>query len=296
MNPNVKTCTLIVLALSLLFCGLAIADESDLVWSTFLGDIDFQIDCSIAVDDSGNVYVTGSTWSSGYPTTAGAFDNTLAGYEDAFVTKLNATGSALEYSTFLGGNSMEYGQGIAVDDFGNAYVTGHTYSDDFPITDDAYDTSYNATYDVFVVKLNLTGSGLEYATFLGGNDDDYGKSIALDHSGCAYVTGVAMSSNFPTTSGSFDTTHGGGDDVFVVKFNPTGTDLEYATYLGSGWGRGIAVDNDGRPYITGRTSSSGFPTIAGAFDVTYNGYGDVFVAKLNPLGSALDYATFLGGS
>ena len=162
--------------------------------------------------------MTGGTNSSDFPTTAGAFDTTHNGSDDFFVTNLNSTGSALVYSTFLGGNSAEgYWGDIAVDDSGNAYVTGETNSSDFPTTAGAFDTTYNDSADVFVVKLDFTGSVLDYSTFLGGIHEDMGYDIAVDGSGNAYVTGVTESSDFPTTAGVFDTTHNGGVDAFVAK-------------------------------------------------------------------------------
>jgi hypothetical protein len=159
------------------------------------------------------------TRSANYPTTRGAFDRTKNGSDDAFVTKLNATGSALVYSTFLGGSDFAQGFDIAVLD-GRAYVTGFTTTADFPTTPGAFDTSFNGNTDAFVTKLNRSGSALVYSTFLGGSDSDGGSGIAvLD--GRAYVMGSTSSVDFPTTPGAFDTSFNGNTDAFVTKL-PTG--------------------------------------------------------------------------
>jgi hypothetical protein len=291
----------IVLALALLFYGLVWADETDLVWSTFLGKSDADEGFGIAVDGSGNVYVTGFVGSVDFPTTAGAFDTTYnGGCLDAFVAKFNPTGSALAYATFLGGDGPDQGYGIAVDGSGGTYVTGRTMSVDFPTTAGVFDTTHNGNYDIFLVKLNPQGSHLSYATYLGGSDYEQGKSIAVDGSGHAYLTGWTRSIDFPTTGGAFRTSHcnPAEEDAFVAKFDPAGRDLVYATFLGGSgedWGRDIAVCDSGNAYVAGLTYSEDFSITAKAFDTTYNGNRDAFVVKLNPAGSALDYATFLGG-
>jgi hypothetical protein len=199
--------------------------DPGLDYSTFLGGTSEDSGEGIAVGASGRAYVTGRTDSSNYPTTPGAFDRTLDGGEDAFVTKLNASGSALAYSTFLGGTSTEIGNGIAVDEEGRGYVTGWTTSADFPTTSGAFDRTFNGgDSDVFVTKLNASGSALAYSTYLGGTSGDIGEDIAV-RGGRAYVTGVTYSfappSNYPTTRGAFDTSFSGGSDAFVTKL-PTG--------------------------------------------------------------------------
>ena len=273
---------------------------SALVYSTFVGGSGIDLALGIAVDTSGSAYVTGRTGSLNFPTTVGAFDTTHNGVFNAFVTKLNPSGSALVYSTFLGGLSFDQANDIAVDASGSAYVTGETFSPDFP-TASAFDSTTNGESEAFVTKLNPAGSALVYSTFLGGSSGDFGRGIAVDTSGSAYVTGATFSPNFPTTAGAFDTTHNGSSDVFVTKFNPSGSaPLVYSTFLGDSdddVGSGIAVDASGSAYVTGETKSPNFPTTVGAFDTTHNGELDVFVTKLNPSGSApLVYSTFLGGS
>jgi len=277
--------------------------DPTLVYSTYLGGSGGDAGVGVAVDSAGNAYVTGVTGSADFPTTAGDFDTTLGGNGDAFVTKLNAAGSALLYSTYLGGSGDDVGLGMAVDSAGNAYVTGATVLGNFSTTAGAFDTTSNGGTDAFVTKLNPAGSALLYSTYLGGSLTDQGFGIAVDSAGNAYVTGFLDSANFPTTAGAFDTTINSGDaeDAFVTKLNPAGSALLYSTYLGgsgSDGGLGMAVDSAGNAYVTGFTGSANFPTTAGAFDTTSNGgFDDAFVTKLNPAGSApLVYSSYLGGS
>ena len=277
---------------------------SALVYSTFLGGVNSESGNGIAVDTSGSAHVTGSTGSDNFPTTAGAFDTTRSDDADAFVTKLNPAGSALAYSTFLGGFDTDVGNAIVLDTLGSAYVTGFTGSINFPTTVGAFDTTFNAigefvTFDAFVTKLNLSGSALDYSTFLGGTGPEIAHGIAVDTSGSAYVTGGTSSPSFPTTVGAFDTTAntGVGGDAFATKLNPSGSALVYSTFLGGtelDQGNDIAVDSTGSAYVTGFTLSANFPTTADAFDTTISS-SEVFVTKLNPAGSALVYSSFLGG-
>jgi len=273
-----------------------------LVYSTYLGGSGGNDGYGIAVDSVGAAYVTGDTASTSFPTTTGAFATTSAGGYDAFVTKLNVSGAALVYSTYLGGNGADSGNGIAVDGAGDAYVTGNTDSSDFPTTTGAFSTTYGGGSDAFVVKLNASGSALLYGAYLGGSGQDSGNGIVVDGTGAAYVTGLTYSTNFPTTTGAFSTTYGGGgDDAFAAKLNSTGSALLYSTYLsGSGYdeGYGIAVDGAGAASISGYTTSPNFPTTTGAFATTYSGggNGEAFVTRLTASGNALLYSTYLGGS
>ncbi len=271
---------------------------SGLVYSTYLGGSGGDIGLGIALGSAGTAYVTGATSSTNFPTTPGAFQTTLNGTSDAFVTKLNATGSALVYSTYLGGSSDDEGDGIAVDSADNAYVTGLTFSANFPTTPGALQISAGGA-TIFVTKLNAAGSALVYSTYLGGSAGGGEAHVAVDLDGNAYVSGATGSTNFPTTPGAFQTTLSGSNDVFVTKLNPTGSALVYSTYLGgSGFEvpRGAVVDSAGNVYVTGWTNSTDFPTTPGAFQITSGGDIDAFVTKLNPTGSALVYSTYLGGS
>ncbi len=271
-----------------------------LVYSTYLGGTYEDFGQGIAVDGSGNAYVTGYTLSTNFPTTAGAYQTAKLGEINSFVTKLNPTGTALLYSTYLGGSYFDQGFCNAVDDSGNAYVTGGTASTDFPTTTGTYQTAKHGPNDnAFVTKLNSTGTALLYSTYLGGNYQDIGYGIAVDGSGNAYVTGYAASTNFPTTAGAFQTALRGSENAFVTRLNPTGTALLYSTYLGGSSddiGQGIAVDGSGNVYITGYAASTNFPTTTGAFQTALRGSENAFVTRLNPTGTALLYSTYLGGS
>ena len=272
-----------------------------LVYSTYLGGFGADGGFAVAVDATGSAYVTGETPSSNFPTTTGAFDTTVNGGSDAFVTKLDPSGSALIYSTYLGGGALDRGLGIALDTVGNAHVTGLTFSTSFPTTPGAVDTTLGGNFDAFVTKLDATGATLVYSTYLGGSGDDAGFGIAVDAAHNAHITGLTRSADLPTTAGAFDTTFSGFEDAFVMKLNPTGSAPPvYSTYLGgsSGQNRGhaIAVDVAGSAYVTGMTSSTAFPTTPGAFDPTHNGgFLDAFVTKLDASGSTLVYSTYLGG-
>src|SRR5882672_6170798 len=294
------------------------------VYSTYLGGSSNESAGGITVDDAGNAYVTGSTSSTDFPTTLGAFQpifgggstfTEFGGPSDAFVTKINATGSALVYSTYLGGSADDAASGIAVDAAGNAYVAGFTVCaqtgstpttrclNNFPTTPGAFDTTFalNNFGAGFVTKLSAAGSTLVYSTLLGGGGSDISSGIAVDAARNAYVTGNTASPDFPTNPGAFQRTFGGGDqfsgDAFVSKIDPTGSALVYSTYLGGArpeWGGGIAVDASGNAYVTGKTFSLDFPTTAEALQTASGGDWDAYVTILNPTGSALVYSTYFG--
>lgn len=276
-----------------------------LAYSTLLGSSGNGSDGrGIAIDRAGNAYVTGGT--GGITTTPGAFQTASTSGETAFVTKLNPDGSALVYSTYLGGRTTDFGRGIAVDSAGNASVTGTTFSTNFP-TMNAFQSAHanggNGS-DAFVTRLNNTGSGLIFSTYLGGGSDDAGTGIAVDTSDNAYVTGYTFSNNFPTVR-ALDNANGGGFDAFVAKFSFSGSP-DYVTYLGGSGddvGSGIAVDGFRNAYVTGWTSSINFPTAdavqprAGHADASCAGVcTDAFVTKLNDGGSSLVHSTYLGGN
>jgi uncharacterized protein (TIGR03437 family) len=313
-----------------------------LVYLTYLGGSGDDAASAIAVDSAGNAYVCGLTTSTNFPTLnayqsqyGGSGGNGFDHSGDAFVAKLNPSGNALVYSTYLGGSGDDVATAIAIDASGNAYVAGATASRNFPATLGAYQTTMNGAGgepvmpilgmpewdpgDAFVAKFDPTGSKLLECTMLGGGFDDIALTIALDPTGDIYIGGYTISTNFPTTAGAFDTTFGGIEyqdpwfnlgDGFVAKFDPTLSKLLYSTYFGGAGDdavNAIAVDSAGEVYMTGSTSSSQLKTSTGAFQPKYAGYltlppvilqlfGDAYVAKLNAAGSALLYFSYLGGS
>ena len=284
-----------------------VIDPVFLSYSTFLGA---DAGLGVAVDNDGNAYVTGRVLRVGFndfTATPGAYQPTSGGSADAFVTKLDPSGTAIIYSTFLGGSSSDTGYGIAVDATGQVYVAGLTASTDFPVTTGSAQTARGGGWDAFVTNLSPDGSGLVYSTYLGGTDFDFGSDIVLDAGGNAYVTGRTSSSDFPVTTGAAQTACAGGGsaglcmDAFAAKLNAAGSALVYSTYLG-GTGRendlggGIAVDGSGNAYVSGHTDSTDFPTTPGAFQSTYaGGLWDAFVTRLDSAGSSLVYSTYLGG-
>jgi hypothetical protein len=265
-----------------------------LIYSTYLGGSKADFGQAIAVDASGNVYVSGYTYSSDFPT-QNAFQSSRAGGADVFVTELNAAGTALIYSTYLGGSGQDRALGMAIDAVGSVYLTGDTYSTDFPTTPNAVQLYNHGQGDIFVSKLNPGGWGLVYSTLLGGSDTDQADGVAVDSSGNAYVTGFTRSADFPTVSplqkilGIFGASSCGGiscADALVLKLRSSGQ-LVYSTYLGgsgseSGWA--IAVDSSGQAYLAGSTTSGNFPGIAGASQGEFAGsvsLSNAFVAKID---------------
>ena len=270
-----------------------------LVYSTFLGGEDNDSTEGIAVDSTGNAYITGGTRSSGFPLTANAFQSFRAGDTDAFFSKLNSSGSAMLYSTLLGGISTDRGSGVVIDSAGNAYIAGYASSPDFP-TQNAFQGFSGGSFDAFIAKIDPSASGsasMLFSTYLGGIGDDKAFGIAIDGVGNdIYVTGQTSSNNFPVLA-PVQPAFGGSFDAFIAKLTSAGTKI-YATYLGGTGddrGTGIAVNSAGAVYVTGFTSSTNFPT-ATPLQISNGGGFDAFVAKLNPAGSALLYSTYLGGS
>ena len=276
-----------------------------LVYCGYVGGNGFDWGSGVAVDGLGAAYVTGHTASdeTTFPETVGP-DLTHNGSNDAFVAKVNAAGSALVYCGYVGGSGSDRGSAIAVDGSGSAYVTGYTASDEatFPVTGGPDLTHNGGTYDAFVAKVNAAGSALEYCGYIGGNGSDRGSAIAVDGSGSAYVTGYTDSdeTTFPVAVGPDLTFNGGTNDAFVAKVNAAGSALVYCGYIGGNGieaGYGIAVDGLGAAYVAGQTASdeTTFPAAVGP-DLTYNGNGDAFVAKVNTAGTALVYCGYIGGN
>jgi beta-propeller repeat-containing protein/Big-like domain-containing protein len=279
-------------------------DGSSLIYSTFIGGTSGRtVSFGIKVNSAGNAFVTGFTEAPDFPTTAGAFQSGLRGTNDVFVTELSPAGAHLVYSTLLGGSAGDLAEGLALDSAGNAYITGSTESTDFPTTPAAISRTLNGLSDVFITKLNSTGTNVVYSSYLGGSKDEIGDGIALDSANNAYITGNTTSPDFPVTAGAPQTKFGGGTeggDYFATKVNAGGTAIVYSTYIGGtsdegteGRG-GIAVDGSGNAYITGDTFSADFPTTPGAFQPS--GACGPFVTKVNAAGTAFAYSTRLTGS
>ncbi len=269
-----------------------------LAYSTFLGGEIDDFGFGIAVDGSGNAYVTGESFSTGFPVTGTAYQSSLTGVGNAFVTKLSATGG-LAYSTYLGGTGSDVGKSIAVDASGNAYVAGDTNSGDFPMVG-GFQGLLNGTKNAFVSKIAPAAAGpagLLYSTYLGGSISDTPWGIAVDTAGAAYVAGQTSSSDFPKTDTS---ALQGITDAFVTKINPGvsgAASLVYSFFWGGtgsdGATGGIAVDTGGNAYVAGNTDSTDFPTVT-PFQATLNGFTNAFVTKFNATGTAV-YSTYLGG-
>ncbi len=277
------------------------SDGTGLLYSTYLGgsNMDTIGSGGIFIDNSGHAYLGGSTTSNDFPVTSGVYNESRTGDADFFVTKLNSSGSGLEFSTYLGGSYADFASGIEVDSSGNVYVAGGTNSSNFPTTSGAYCGSYQGTGDVIVCKLNSSATGLLYSTYLGGTNMEQSPAFAVNDNGEALVAGDTFSSDFPTTSGAYDQSHGGNWDAYLSKLNSTGTGLSYSTFLGgSAWeaARFVGCDSAGCVYLAGNTSSSDFPVTSGAYDVTKNGTYDIFITKFASNLATLEYSTFLGGS
>ncbi|HEX6020462.1 MAG TPA: SBBP repeat-containing protein, partial [Solirubrobacter sp.] len=286
-----------------------------IVYATYLGGPGQDEIDDLAVDARGHLYISGFA-AAGFPTTPGAFDRTFNGasdccdglFGDAFVAKLSADGSRLLYSTFVGGSAAESTSTLALGPDGSVAITGFTGSSDFPTTRGAVRSAFGggtATYeevpvDAFAAKLDPTGSRLVYSTYLGGAGDDVGKGVALDDDGSAYLTGFSESPEFPTTPGALKPAYGTPAPVlngYVTKLDRRGR-LVWSTYLGgpardSAWG--IDVDARHDVYVSGSTIGE-FPVTAGVAQERFGGVRDWFVAKLDRSGSALHWATYLGGS
>ncbi len=263
---------------------------------------------AIAVDSSGSAYVTGQTYSSQFPI-VNAYQASLTGTANAFVTKFNANGASLVYSTFLGGEAIDRGNGIAVDSSGSAYVTGQTSSAKFPVVNAYQGALKSPAGDAFVTKLRPDGLSLVYSTYLGGSSTgyrgDYGRGIAVDSAGDAYVTGQTRSADFPTLNPFQSQLNCVDGNAFLTELDPSGSALIYSTYLGGSGnpgihlgdsGNSVAVDSTGSAYITGRTTSADFPILNASQLSLKTVYGDAFVTEFSPGGETLVYSTYLGGS
>ncbi len=275
------------------------AQGNALVYSAFLGGEDNDSVEGVAIDSSGNAYVTGGTKSTAFPTTFSAYQSQRAGDTDAFLTRINSGGTALVYSSYLGGGGTDRGSGVAIDASGNAYLAGFTGSGDFP-TENAFQNSFGGSFDAFVAKIDTNASGINslvLCSYLGGTADEKAYGVAIDNTGNnIYVVGQTSSNDFPLLNPE-QPSFGGSFDAFIAKITSAGVKV-YATYLGGSGddrGTGIGVNSMGAVYVTGFTSSTNFPT-ANPLQSTKGGGSDAFVTKLNDTGSALVYSTYLGGS
>jgi len=303
-----------------------------LEYSTFLGGdalgqrphLQGDYGHAIAVDSYGQAYVTGYTFSANFPITANAVQKSNipanSGLATGFVSKLNSTGTALVYSTFLGGNILDEPFGITVDASGNAYIAGVTFSTTFPVTPGVIQSTNRSAaitgFNDFVTKLNPAGNAFVYSTYLGGSSENgsqlgslyWENPVVVDKAGNAYVAGFSLSSNFPVTAGAFQTVPHALYTVTVSKLNPTATALIYSTYLGGGtlsFPQGLAVDSLGNAYVAGYTDDTDFPVTPGAFQAKNKATPDAnnqtssdngFLTKINPTGTKLVYSTYLGGT
>jgi hypothetical protein len=266
---------------------------SGLVYSAVVSEV---YGTGIAVDAAGEAMITG-TAGPGFPVTPGAFQTTFGGgSEDVYALKLNGSGTALVYATYLGGVDRDGGSGIASDGAGHAFITGYTWSPNFPTTPGSFQPLWQHAEDAFIVKLSPDGTALDYGAFLGGYLNDFGSAVAVDAAGDAYLTGRDGAHGFPVTGGGgpYDT------GAFLAKVNPAGSALVYCWLFTGVEGQGIAVDAAGSPYVTGYIESGTLVTTPDGFDTTYNGGGkyhaDATLSGLNPDGNTLVYGTYLGGS
>ena len=285
-------------------------DGSQLLWSTFIGGSDNDWIYDVEITQSGDIVLAGMTFSSDFSTTPGAYDPTFGGYCEGVLVKMEADGTDLIYSTFLGGNNNEWILQLVLNDSDLPIVGGYTASSDFPTTAGCFDNSFNGVRDAFVTCMNEDGTDLVYSTFIGGGNqeghEDFANIIRLKYmgldihsSGDVVIGGSTHSNDFPVTTDAYDTTANGGRDGFVLRLNSTGSDLVYSTYLGGFDGEStdaIFVDEMGVVTVSGYTQSSNFPTTPGAYDSTYNGNIDVCLTVLNAEGTDLLYSTFIGGN
>jgi len=274
-------------------------DCSDIIFSTFIGGDDEDEGFSIAIDDNNDIYITGSTKSSDFPTSDEAYDTSHNGEDDVFVVKISNDGSELQYSTLIGEDNLDVGISIEVDVDGYAYVAGDTGSWEFPTTNNAYDTEHGHQYDIFLLKLETDGSDLVYSTFIGDSDSEQVGDMTLDDQKNAYITGYTDSSDFPTTDDVYDDSINGQDDIFISKVNNDGTDLVFSTFVGGNqndYGKGITIDENNNVYIAGSTQSNNFPVTDNVYQGIRSGSTDSCLLKILNDGSDISFSTYIGGS
>lgn len=282
-------------------------DGSGLAYCTFLGGSDWDAATAVIVDDTGSATVTGETWSTDFPTTSNAYDQQNNGLRDSFVATIDASGTELKYSTYVGGSKQEKGSALVKVGPHEVAFTGWTNSEDFPTTAGSFDTLYNGSFDAFLARLNLQSGLLTYSSFLGSDGEDRATSLDVLNNGQLLVTGYVEATDdsstpsFPTTPGAISKTLQGKSDAFVTKFNTEGSALTYSTLLGGSGNdqsQGISASAEGAFAVTGQTTSADFPITAQGFQTSYIGVGDApdaYITQFNESGSHLIYSSYLGG-
>ncbi len=272
-----------------------------LTYSSYLGGTGGEVAYGVAVDGSGDAYVTGVTASNNFPTTASVYERTYVGDGDVFVTEFNPQGNGLVFSTYLGGTGDDTPAQIYLDNTrpnatGNLFITGSTTSLNYPVTGAAFQQAFGGIQDGFLSEITPDGATLVMSTYIGGEGTDFGSALTLDSSGNVYVVGSTNSTDFPTMN-PVQLGNNGGYDAFVTEVNHAGQ-LEYSTYLGgtlADYGTGISVDSSGNILVSGYTFSSDFPT-QDALQSALGGGSDLFLTKFTPASSSLLFSTYLGGS
>ncbi len=264
-------------------------------WGTYYGGTNSDYAVDIALDGSGNAYITGQTMSSSGIATPGTFRSTASGSYDGFLAKFNSSG-ALQWGSYYGGNSADYGYGVAVDGSGNVFINGYTASGTTMTTPGAYQTVLNGIYDAYLAKFNASGA-IQWATYFGGNAYDYGYGVTVDGAGNPYITGYTNSTSGLATAGAYQGSNAGGLDAYVAKFDNAGA-IQWATYYGGSAddeGHHIATNTSGDVYFSGMTQSLSGIATPGAYQTTLGGGIDVLLAKFNNTGTP-QWATYYGGA
>jgi hypothetical protein len=273
------------------------AAGDDMLFSTYFGGSGSEAGYALALDSSANIYVSGNTASSNFPTTSGVFQPAYGGGADSLILKMNSSGSSVVYASYLGGSGNENGRSLAVDASGSVYVTGRTSSSDFP-TVAPFQSNLAGGNDAYVTKISPAGDSIVFSTYIGGSSGDVGHGITVDSSGNVYVVGKTSSADFPVVNALQPSYHGGAFDGWFAKFNPSGNALAFSSFFG---GNGdeefldIVLDSSGNIYITGYTASTDMTTVQ-PIQASLAGVNDVFVAEITPSGNTLVYSTYIGGS
>ncbi|MCP4728219.1 MAG: hypothetical protein GY863_24480, partial [bacterium] len=306
---NFSFCSVVLITIPFIFAFSSPLNVDQLLSSTFIGgsDRDGLYEVPSAIDDEGNIYIASRTLSWNYPVTSGSYSETSTGSYDICISKLNSDLTTVIASTFIGGSGEDGsmpGVSMVLDNNGNVYVAGKTFSSNFPVTDGAYQNQYGGGGDIFIFKMDPDLTELKASTFLGGSGEEGYVNIAVDANGDVYVTGVTTSSDFPITSGTIDGSYNAGGnrgyDLFAAKLDSNLTALNASTYIG-GSGDDIpeilCLDDDNNLYICGWTASSNYPTTSGVYARYYRGGSyDAFVSKINSDLTELSASTFFGGS